>query len=121
MQYMLMIYEDERVYETEEAWSAIIGQHVALAQAFHAETVKFYGDGLQPTRAATTVRRTGGQTTIHDGPFAETREQLGGYYVVDVPDLDAAIAWAKRIPLSKDGAIEVRPVIAAPSEARPQG
>jgi hypothetical protein len=98
MQYMLMIYEDESVYATEQAWTDIIAQHVALAQAFHAEGVKFYGDGLTPTRAATTVRRTGGQVTIHDGPFAETKEQLGGYYVVDVPDLDAALAWAKRIP-----------------------
>ena len=120
MQYMLMIYEDETNYASEEAWNAIIAQHVALAQQFQAEGVSFGGNGLQPTQTATTVRRSGGQVTLHDGPFAETKEQLGGYYIVDVPDLDAAIAWAKRIPLSKDGSVEVRPVIAAPAEAQAQ-
>jgi hypothetical protein len=121
MQYMLMIYEDEGNYTAEEAWTDIIGQHVALAQAFMAEGVSFSGNALQSRQAATTVRRAGGQVTLHDGPFAETKEQLGGYYIVDVPDLDAAIAWAKRIPLSKDGSIEVRPVMAAPAEAQPAG
>lgn len=119
MQYMLMIFEDESVYADEKAWSDIIGQHIALAQALNAEGVKFYGDGLAPSSSATTVRRKGGQVSLHDGPFAETREQLGGYYVVDVPDLDAALAWARRIPLAKDGSIEVRPVMTAPAEAQP--
>ena len=119
MQYMLMIYEDESGYTTEEAWTDIVAQHVALAQALIAEGVSFSGNALQPKQAATTVRRSGGQVTLHDGPFAETKEQLGGYYIVDVPDLDAAIAWAKRIPLAKNGSIEVRPVMAAPAEAMP--
>jgi hypothetical protein len=118
VQYMLMIFEDETVYADEKAWTDIIGQHIALAQQFHAEGVKFYGDGLMRSTTATTVRRVGGQVSLHDGPYAETREQLGGYYVVDVPDLDAALAWARRIPLAKDGAIEVRPVLAAPAEAQ---
>lgn len=112
MKYMLMIFEDESVYETEDDWNDIIAQHLALGQALEAEGVVFYGDGLTPTRAATTIRRRGADVTVHDGPFAETKEQLGGYYVVDVPDLDAALRWAKRIPLIGDGSVEVRPVIA---------
>ena len=72
------------------------------------------GAGLTPTGAATTVRTRGGQKTVHDGPFAETREQLGGFYLIDVPDLDAALEWAKRLPLSADGSVEVRPVIDDP-------
>ena len=67
--------------------------------------------GLQPTATATTVRTEGGKQVIHDGPFAETKEQLGGYYLVEAPDLDAAIAIAKRIPLRFDGSIEVRPLM----------
>jgi hypothetical protein len=69
------------------------------------------GDGLQPTSTATTVRVREGKILTTDGPFAETREQLGGYYLVDAKDLDAAIAMAARIPGARDGSIEVRPVM----------
>ena len=69
------------------------------------------GDGLQPTSTATTVRVRDGKTLTTDGPFAETREQLGGYYLVDAKDLDAALAIAARIPGAKDGSVEVRPVM----------
>jgi len=69
------------------------------------------GDGLQPTSTATTVRVRDGKTLATDGPFAETREQLGGYYLVEARDLDAAIAMAARIPGARDGSIEVRPVM----------
>jgi hypothetical protein len=57
------------------------------------------------------VRTAGGAQTLHDGPFAETHEQLGGYYLIDVPDLDAAIAWARRIPAPGNGSVEVRPIV----------
>jgi hypothetical protein len=63
------------------------------------------------------VRTTNGKQAIHDGPFAETKEQLGGYYLIEAPDLDAAIAVAKKVPLTKDGAIEVRPVIVPPTQS----
>ena len=70
------------------------------------------GSGLKPTDTATTVRNNGAGRTVHDGPFAEAREQLGGFYLVDVPDLDAAIAIARRIPLPEGGgAVEIRPAI----------
>jgi hypothetical protein len=68
------------------------------------------GSGLQPVSTATTVKTNGGGQTVHDGPFAETREHLGGYYLVDVPDLDEALAIAKRIPVVDGGKIEVRPL-----------
>lgn len=69
------------------------------------------------TVAATTVRTTGGQQSLHDGPFAETREQLGGFYLVEAADLYEAIAIARQIPLTKDGAVEVRPVMPTPEGA----
>lgn len=112
MQYLLMIYEDESVYGDKAdspAVREITAKHMALAGSL-GETLKA-GAGLQPVTTATSVRTTGGNQVIHDGPFAETREQLGGFYLVDVPDLDAAIAIAKKIPLRFDGAIEIRPLI----------
>jgi hypothetical protein len=69
------------------------------------------GAGLKGTAAATTVRAGNGSRTVHDGPFAETKEQLGGFYLIDVPDLDAAIAIAKKLPLSRGGAVEIRPLL----------
>jgi hypothetical protein len=68
------------------------------------------GDALEPTPTATTVRVRNDETLTTDGPFAETKEQLGGYYIVDVPDLDAAISWATRCPAASHGAVEVRPI-----------
>ena len=69
------------------------------------------GDALEPIDTATTVRVRDGETVISDGPFAETKEALGGYYLVDVPDLDAALAWAAKIPNVGYGSVEVRPVV----------
>jgi hypothetical protein len=69
------------------------------------------GEGLQPSATATTVRVRDGERMLTDGPFAETREQLGGYYLLDCPDLDAAIGWAAKIPGASSGAVEVRPVM----------
>jgi hypothetical protein len=68
------------------------------------------GERLRPTASATTVRSSDGKPQVLDGPYAETKEQLGGYFVVDVPDLDAAISWAARCPAASHGAVEVRPV-----------
>jgi hypothetical protein len=73
--------------------------------------VRVGGAGLKSTPSATTVRTTKGKQSIHDGPFAESKEQLGGYYLIDVPDLDAAIAVAKKVPVLQDGSIEIRPVL----------
>jgi hypothetical protein len=109
MKYMLTIYEDEAVYAANGAMEAIIGAHMAFSQQLGDKIVG--GGGLKPTATATTVRTQGGAKTLHDGPFAETKEQLGGFYLVDVPDLDEAIAIARKVPISKDGSVEVRPVI----------
>ena len=68
------------------------------------------GDRLRPTSSATTVRVADGKTQVLDGPYAETKEQLGGYYMIDVPDLDAALSWAARCPGASHGTIEVRPI-----------
>ena len=111
MQYMLMIYEDERIYGPDKsgaAMGAIVPRHMAFNKELGA--TRLAGAGLASTSSATTVRTVAGKQTIHDGPFAETREQLGGYYLIDAPDLDAAIAIARKVPVMKDGSIEIRPV-----------
>ena len=112
MKYMLMIYEDQAIYGPDgngPAMHEVIGQHMAFGQQ-HGSLIAG-GGGLKPPGTATTVRTQGGAQTLHDGPFAETKEQLGGFYLIDVPDLDAALEVARKVPLSKDGAIEVRPLI----------
>ena len=110
MQYLIMIYEDERQFEDPKVLDGITEKHMALARSL-GDTLKS-GNGLKPTSTATSVRTAAdGSQSIHDGPFAETREQLGGYYLVDVPDLDAALAIAKKVPLRGTGAVEVRPVM----------
>lgn len=112
MQYMLLIYEDERIWEDEKSETTLdetIAKHMALAEQLGAQLIS--GAGLKNSTTATTVRIREGCATIHDGPFAETKEQLGGFYLVDVADLDAALAIAKQIPLAADGSIEIRPVL----------
>jgi hypothetical protein len=113
MQYALLIYEDEAVYRDENgrAWESIIAQHQAFAAELVEKGLLTGGAGLKTGNTATTVRKAGGQYGLHDGPFAESKEQLGGFYIIEVPDLDAALAWARKLPLSGDGAVEVRPVI----------
>lgn len=112
MQYLLLIYENEKTWATmSEAES---GKFIAAYNEFSASIKKagnfVAGDALQPTTTATTVRVRDGKTVTTDGPFAETREQLGGYYLVEAKNLDEAIAIAARIPSAAHGSIEVRPV-----------
>lgn len=113
MQYLLMIYRNEA--ELGKMSAAERKQMTAEYGAFTQSIIQSgqfkAGDGLQPTTTATTVRVREGKTLTTDGPFAETREQLGGYYLVDAKDLDAAIAIAARIPGARTGSIEVRPVM----------
>jgi hypothetical protein len=112
MQYALLIYEDESAFGSHKSGSKL-QQVVARHMEFTKELGKtrIGGAGLKATSSATTVRTSAGKQTVHDGPWAETREQLGGLYIIEAPDLDAAIAIAKRVPLLADGAIEVRPVL----------
>lgn len=114
MQYALLIYENEAPYldgKAGQAWQDIVNAHGAFAGSLVQSGVMRGGEGLKPTTAATTVRVTADGRTVHDGPFAETREQLGGFYLVDVPDLDAAIEIAKRLPILANGSVEIRPCI----------
>ena len=86
------------------------GAFMAYVDAMKRAGVLLGNSGLQPTSAAATVRAPGGRATVLDGPFAETKEQLAGYFLIEVPDRDAALEWAKRNPSAAHGAVEVRPV-----------
>jgi len=112
MQYMLLIYGEERATENtpREQMTSIVNAFMAYTQALGDAKVLVGSNRLRPTSAATAVRTADGQLKVLDGPFAETKEQLGGYYLIDVPDLDAALSWAKRCPASRYGTVEVRPV-----------
>ncbi|GGE99307.1 hypothetical protein GCM10011611_01100 [Aliidongia dinghuensis] len=115
MLYALLIYEDETVYGPNKegpAMDAIRPRHIALVRELGAKRIG--GSGLKSVKLATTIRTDNGRQTVHDGPFAETKEQLGGFYLIDVADLDEALAIARRVPLTAHGAIEVRPVIPPP-------
>ena len=111
MQYLLLIYDDESGWEkkTEAKKNAELGEYMALGKAFEKQIQG--GNALQPVRTATTVRIRDGKTLTTDGPFAETREQLGGYYLIEAKDLDEAITIAKAIPAVREGSIEIWPVM----------
>lgn len=113
MQFVLLINEDESAYTGENgaaAMEATLNGHMALAQAWAEQGIAFSGERLKPAATATTIRWDKGAHTLHDGPFAETHEELGGFYIIDVPSLDEALEWAKQIPIPGKGAVEVRPV-----------
>ncbi len=111
MRYMLSIYGDERLWTeaTPEQVQAVMAAYEAFGQEAGERIVA--GDGLQPASTATTVRVRDGETVLTDGPFAETKEQLGGFYVLECEDLDEALAWAAKIPDAATGSVEVRPVM----------
>ncbi|MDB5516702.1 MAG: hypothetical protein JWQ17_3460 [Tardiphaga sp.] len=113
MQYLLLIYRNEAdlVKMDAAARQEMTTEYGAFTQSIIQSGHFKAGDGLQPTTTATTVRVRDGKTLTTDGPFAETREQLGGYYLVEAKDLDAALAIAARIPGATTGSIEVRPVM----------
>jgi hypothetical protein len=108
MQYMLLIYENEKRFEKGYAPEEL-AEYRALGKEF-AASIK-HGAALQLTRAATTVRWRDGKRLTTDGPFAETKEQLGGYYLIEARDLDEALTIAGKIPAARFGSIEVRPVM----------
>ena len=110
-QYMLLIYSDPETAPEPEQAQAEMPKWFAYSEELSKAGAMLGGDALQPTSAATTVRERGGQRLVTDGPFAETKEQLGGYYLIDVPDLDAALDWASKIPNIARGSVEVRPVM----------
>jgi hypothetical protein len=121
MRYMLLIYDDEGHWQglSDEERGAVMQEYFGYTRELEERGALIAGDALQPTGTATTVRVDRGETMTTDGPFAETKEQLGGYYLVDVESLDEAIEWAAKIPSAARGlgAIEVRPLMEIPQEA----
>ncbi len=113
MQYMLLIYTDEKAdaQATEAQMQATMEAYNAFTDEVHQRGVIVAGDALHPTTSATTVRVRNGKTLTTDGPFAETKEQLGGYYLLNCKDLDEAIELAAKIPGAQFGSVEVRPVM----------
>ncbi len=116
MQYLLLIYENEKAWldTSEEEQGKIFQEYVTYTNGIAKSGNLVGGEALQPTSMATTVRVRNGKTLTTDGPFAETKEQLGGYYLVEAKDLDQAIALATGIPGARTGAIEVRPIMPTP-------
>ena len=112
MKYMLLIWANEKAYDSLPPADAKRGMEAYLAytEALKKAGVHVGGERLQNTSAATTVRTVDGKTQVLNGPYTETKEQFGGYYMIDVPDLDAALAWAARCPGASHGTIEVRPI-----------
>ena len=112
MQYLLMIYAEEGGWNAmpPEAQKAGVAAYTAYTEALRKAGVLLGSNRLKDTDTATTVRLANGRTIVEDGPFAETKEQLGGYYLIEASDLDEALKWADKIPLLDGGKIEVRPV-----------
>ncbi len=113
MQYMLMIYAQEGSgpQPGSDAWGPFMKGYMDFTQKVKDDGVHVAGDALQPIATATTVSVRNGKVDTTDGPFAETKEQLGGYYLLDCADLDAALGYAAMIPTADYGRIEVRPVV----------
>ena len=116
MQYTILVNETAADFarrnsaEAPGYWGAYMAYNAALAAA----GVFVGGAGLQPPATGTTVRLREGKRQVHDGPFADTKEQLGGYYIIEVPNLDAALEWAAKCPAAPTGSVEVRPHVPMP-------
>jgi len=110
MKYMLMIYRDEQAFEPGRTSGDHSAPYMAYAQSLAKAGVMVGGERLQPVSTASTVRVTEAGTKVLDGPYADTKEQLGGFYLIEVPDLDAALQWAARCPGASQGSVEVRPL-----------
>jgi hypothetical protein len=112
MQYLLMAYVDEagwpKMSKSEQEQG--IAAYAAYGEALKSSGVIKGSNRLQPSSVATTVRNTNGKSQVLDGPYVDSKEQLGGYFLIDVPDLDAALSWASRCPASQHGVVEVRPI-----------
>ena len=118
MQYLLLIYQNEKVWADmpEAEQGKAFAEYMEFSKDIAQKGQMLAGEALQPTSTATTVRVRDGKTLTTDGPFAETREQLGGFYLVEAKDLDEAIKMAARIPDVRSGSVEVRPVMPTPKD-----
>ena len=112
MQYLLLLHADESGWDamTPAEQGAGIAAYQAYGEALTKAGALVGSNRLQPAATATTIRVVDGKSQVHDGPFADTKEQLGGYYLIEAADLDAALRWAERCPGAHHGIIEVRPV-----------
>jgi len=113
MQYLLLIYSDEAIWESlsEDERQAVRREYSRLTSDLRAQEKLVGGDELRPVATATSVQVRNGDTIVSDGPFAETKEALGGYYLIEANGLDEAIEWAARIPAARGGTIEIRPIV----------
>jgi hypothetical protein len=112
MQYLLTLYADDSAWEkmTPEQQQQGVAAYAAYTEALKSAGALAGSNRLRPAATATTIRTTNGKTQVLDGPFAESKEQMGGYFLIDVPDLDAAMKWAGRCPGSQHGIVEVRAI-----------
>lgn len=117
MQYLLLIYSEEGGWQrmTQAEQEQAMAAYGAFTEALNKAGVMKGSHRLQPSTASTTVKVTNGKTQVLDGPFIDSKEQLGGYYLIEVPDLDAALSWAARCPGASHGTVEVRPSWCVPS------
>jgi hypothetical protein len=117
MQYLLALYADEtswpKMSKSEQEQGA--AAYLAYSQALAAAGAMKNANRLQPSTTATTVRSNNGKSQVLDGPYVDSKEQLAGYYLIDVPDLDAALSWAARCPAAGHGVVEVRPIWSMPA------
>jgi hypothetical protein len=119
MRYLCLIYENEKAWESkpQAELEAVMGEYFAFTEGIRSNGKLVAAEALQPTATATSVRVRNGKISTTDGPYAETKEQLGGFYLIDAKDLNDAIQVASKIPGARDGTIEVRPVIDFSQEA----
>ena len=112
MQYLLMTYVDEAGWPklSKSQQEQGIAAYAAYGEALRTAGAMKGSNRLQPSSVATTVRNTNGKSQVLDGPYVDSKEQLGGYFLIDVPDLDAALSWASRCPAASHGVVEVRPI-----------
>ena len=122
MQYLLTLYADEAGWNhmTTEEQQKGMAAYMAYTEALKQAGAYVGSNRLQPVATATTVRTVNSKTQVLDGPYVDTKEQLGGYYLIEAADLDAALSWAARCPGSQHGVIEVRPVWATPTGTQQQ-
>ncbi len=113
MKYCVLVYEtpEEVAKRTNAEAQTYWGAYSAYGRAMHEGNVAAGGQPLQPSSTATSLRIRDGKRHVQDGPFADSKEQLGGFFIIDVPDLDAALEWAARCPSASTGGVEVRPVL----------
>ena len=112
MKYLCLIYDEEKKLHamSKTEMDALMQEYFAFTRDIRGSGHYLGGNDLQPVRNATTIRIRNGKLSTTDGPFAETKEQLGGYYLIDVPNLDEAVKWGSKCPGAKTGSVEVRPL-----------